>query len=89
MAARGQSLEGLAFEGSRRQPMSSSKTTSAAPTEMEQDVVDDMAVNGAVDQIAQRAADDQGKAGAGNDMGRWRAGGQIEHESDDQHGDDH
>ena len=72
----------------RRQTSNSSSTTSPAPTRdegvgkvedrerphrrVEQDVVDHMAIDGAVDQVADRAADDQRKADAGENLPRDR-----------------
>src|SRR5690606_7779846 len=47
---------------------------------VEQDVVDDMAVDGPVDEVAKRAADDQGKTDAGENLAGCRFGCQIEHE---------
>src|SRR5690606_1432450 len=50
---------------------------------MEQDVVDDMSVYGAVDEIADGAAADQRKTGSGEPLVRGGADGEIEHEGDD------
>lgn len=48
---------------------------------MEQDVVDDVTVDGAVDDIADGATDDQREADSGEHLVRWGFQRQIEHKN--------
>ena len=85
--------------GRARQTSNSSSTTSTAPTRdegirkvedrerphrrVEQDVVDHMAIDGAVDQVAERAADDEGKTDARENWPGAVRQARYEHEGDD------